>query len=83
MAEPRPPRREKLQIADRVFQSRLIFGTGGFTSLDTMHAALKESCAQLATVAMRRIDAKAGGSILEVIRSAGCDVLPNTAGCYT
>ena len=83
MAEPRPPRREKLQIAGRIFQSRLIFGTGGFISLDTMYAALKESGAELATVAMRRIDAKAGGSILEVVRSAGCDVLPNTAGCYT
>jgi thiazole synthase len=74
---------EKLQIAGRVFQSRLIFGTGGFTSLQTMAESLKHSGAEMVTVAMRRMDPKAGGSILEVIDSAGCDVLPNTAGCFT
>lgn len=74
---------EKLQIAGRVLQSRLIFGTGGFTSLQAMAEALKESQAGLVTVAMRRVDPLAGGSILEVIEQAGCDVLPNTAGCFT
>jgi thiazole synthase len=75
--------REKLQIGGRVFQSRLIFGTGGFTSLHVMELALRESGAEMATVAMRRVNPRAKGSILEVIESAGCDVLPNTAGCFT
>jgi thiazole synthase len=75
--------REKLEIAGRVFESRLIFGTGGFTSLDVLGEALKESGAEMATVAMRRIDPLARGSILDVIEAAGCEVLPNTAGCYT
>ena len=75
--------REKLQIAGRVFQSRLVFGTGGFTSLQTMGDALKEAGAEMVTVAMRRVDPMAGGSILDVIDAAGCDVLPNTAGCFT
>lgn len=75
--------REKLQIGGRVFQSRLIFGTGGFTSLQVMADALKETGAEMVTVAMRRVDPLAGGSILEVIESAGCDILPNTAGCFT
>ncbi len=75
--------REKLQIAGRVFQSRLIFGTGGFTSLQVMGDALKETGAEMVTVAMRRVDPMAGGSILEVIDEAGCDILPNTAGCFT
>lgn len=83
MANLPAPGREKFQIAGRVFQSRLIFGTGGFTSLDRMRRALEESGAELATVAMRRIDHRAAGSILEVIESAGCEVLPNTAGCFT
>lgn len=74
---------EKLQIAGRVFQSRLIFGTGGFTSLQVMGDALKETEAEMVTVAMRRIDPLAGGSVLEVIEAAGCAILPNTAGCYT
>lgn len=74
---------DKLTIAGRVFDSRLIFGTGGFTNLEIMGRALKASGAEMATVAMRRVDPKAEGSILEVIEAAGCEVLPNTAGCYT
>ncbi|HYN98751.1 MAG TPA: thiazole synthase [Actinomycetota bacterium] len=75
--------REKLQIAGRVFQSRLIFGTGGFTSLQVMGDALRETGAEMVTVAMRRVDPMASGSILDVIEAAGCDILPNTAGCFT
>lgn len=74
---------DKFQIAGRVFDSRLIFGTGGFTSLDVMAAALEESGAELVTVAMRRVDPKAKGSIIDVIEGIGADLLPNTAGCYT
>ncbi|MGH2688225.1 MAG: thiazole synthase [Actinomycetota bacterium] len=73
----------KLEIAGRVFSSRLIFGTGGFTSLEAMAAALRESGAELVTVAMRRVDVRAGGPILDVVEAAGCELLPNTAGCYT
>lgn len=76
-------RGEKLEIAGRVFESRIIFGTGGFTNLQVMGEALRASGAQMATVAMRRVDPRAGGSILDVVEAAGCDVLPNTAGCYT
>jgi thiazole synthase len=74
----------KLEIAGRVFSSRLIFGTGGFTSLEAMASALRESGAELVTVAMRRIDVRAGGSaVLDVVEAAGSELLPNTAGCYT
>ena len=34
-------------------------------------------------MAMRRVDPSAPGSILETLESAGCEVLPNTAGCFT
>jgi thiazole synthase len=74
---------DKLEIAGRVFSSRLVFGTGGFTSLDAMTRALKASGAELVTVAMRRIDVHAAGSVLDVVEAAGCELLPNTAGCYT
>lgn len=73
----------RFQIAGRVFESRLIFGTGGFTSMVSMTDSLKESGAELVTVAMRRVDPHARGSILDVIDESGCDILPNTAGCYT
>ncbi len=39
--------------------------------------------AELCTVALRRLDPAARGSILDVLHAAGVDVLPNTAGCFT
>jgi thiazole synthase len=72
-----------LEIAGRSFESRLIMGTGGFHNLELMGEAVTASGADLATVAMRRVDPSARGSILEVLEEAGCEVLPNTAGCFT
>ena len=71
------------EIAGRTFASRLILGTGGFRSLDVVAAAVQASGADMATVAMRRVDASARGSLLEVLDRQGCFVLPNTAGCFT
>ncbi len=72
-----------MKIADRTFTSRLILGTGGFRSLEALGAAVEASGAEMATVAMRRVDAGARGSLLGVLDDAGCSVLPNTAGCFT
>lgn len=75
-----------MEIAGTRFSSRLIFGTGGFTNFEILKETLVESGTELVTVAMRRVDMGSGdseGSILDVIRAAGCHVLPNTAGCYT
>jgi len=58
-------------------------GTGGFTSLQSLEEALAESRAEVVTVAMRRVDPLSKGSILDVIRAAGAELLPNTAGCFT
>ena len=74
---------EPLTIAGREWGSRLILGTGGFRSLDVLRRAVVESGAELATVAMRRIDPSAKGSVLDVLRDEGLFVLPNTAGCFT
>jgi thiazole synthase len=74
---------DELEIAGRSFGSRLIVGTGGFRSLDAMAAAIAASGAELTTVALRRVDPAAQGSVLDVVRDAGCEVLPNTAGCFT
>jgi thiazole synthase len=72
-----------IEIAGRSFESRLILGTGGFRNLETMAEAARASGAELATVAMRRVDPTARGSIVEVLEDVGCSVLPNTAGCFT
>ena len=63
--------------------SRLIAGTGGFASLEVMADALRASGAEVATVAVRRVDPAQRGSVLDVLRDAGAEVLPNTAGCFT
>jgi thiazole synthase len=70
-------------IAGRTFESRLIIGTGGFRNLEVMGEAVAASGADLATVAMRRVDPNSRGSIIDVLEEVGCSVLPNTAGCFT
>jgi thiazole synthase len=72
-----------LQIAGRTFGSRLIIGTGGFRSLEAMSEAVTASGAEMATLALRRVDPTAQGSVLDVLAGAGCFLLPNTAGCFT
>ena len=70
-------------LAGETCCSRLIMGTGGIPSLDVLDAALVASATELTTVAMRRVDPAARGSILDVLSRRGVRVLPNTAGCYT
>lgn len=70
-------------LAGEEFSTRLIMGTGGASSLEVLERALVASGAELATVALRRVDPAAKGSILDVLERAGCRLLPNTAGCYT
>jgi thiazole synthase len=72
-----------LRIGDREFVSRLVVGTGGFRSLDVLARAVAASGAEMATVALRRVDPAARGSLVEVLGEAGCFLLPNTAGCFT
>jgi thiazole synthase len=73
------------ELGGRTLASRLITGTGGATSLDVMGRVLAASGSQVTTVAMRRVGGYSlgGGSLLDVIRQAGAEILPNTAGCHT
>jgi len=86
-ADPRPPDiaadSAPLEIAGRTLRSRLLLGTGGFPSLDAMADAIRASGTELVTVALRRVDARARGSLLDVLADAGVGLLPNTAGCHT
>ena len=74
---------DRLVIAEREFGSRLMLGTGGFRSHEALAEALAASGAQICTVALRRLDPAARGSILDVLGAASVQILPNTAGCYT
>jgi thiazole synthase len=71
------------ELGGRGWGSRLIVGTGGFRSLDQMEQALIASGTEIVTVALRRVDPEAEGSVLDLIRRLGLFALPNTAGCYT
>jgi thiazole synthase len=71
------------ELAGREWGSRLIAGTGGFRSLEQMESALVASGAEIVTVALRRIDPDARGSVLDVLDRLDLEALPNTAGCFT
>ena len=73
---------DALIIASEKLGSRLILGTGGATNHAVLEDAIRESGAELVTVALRRIDS-AAPSLLDVLDRCGVRILPNTAGCYT
>jgi thiazole synthase len=72
-----------LELGGRQWGSRLILGTGGFRSLRSMEEAIQASGAEIVTVALRRVDATASGSVIDSLAQLGRFLLPNTAGCYT
>lgn len=76
------PKKEKLlNIASRSFRSRLLLGTGKFSSNRLLAGALKASGAEIVTVAVRRVDLESpGGNILEAIDRDRYLLLPNTSG---
>src|SRR5947208_568499 len=71
-------------IAGRTFKSRLIVGTGKYSSNQVMAEAHRRSGTDMVTVAVRRIDLKApkGQSLLDFIDREKIMILPNTAACY-
>jgi thiazole synthase len=77
------PLGDELTIAGRTFRSRLLLGTGGFPSLALLAQAIAASGSELVTVALRRVDPQARGSLIDVLADARVELLPNTAGCFT
>ena len=73
-----------LIIAGREFSSRLMVGTGKFSSPQAMRDALAASGTQIVTVALRRADLSGKkdpfANILEFIDSTKYLLLPNTSG---
>ncbi len=74
-----------LVVAGRCFRSRLIVGTGKYSSFSLMRDALEKSGAEIVTVAVRRINIsdRSKESLLDYIDTARFTLLPNSAGCYT
>ena len=71
-------------VAGRTFKSRLIVGTGKYSSNQVMAEAHRRSGTDMVTVAVRRIDLKApkGQSLLDFIDRERIMILPNTAACF-
>jgi thiazole synthase len=83
---------DTLIIAGKTFSSRLIVGTGKYSSAAVMVKAHEASGAEMVTVAVRRVNLTRGSggtrgqreeSLLDYIDPAKYFLLPNTAGCYT
>ena len=74
---------DTLTIAGREFGSRLILGTGKYSSFEAMRAAIEASQAEIVTVAVRRIDFDQPGEDITAFLPDNVLLLPNTSGCET
>src|SRR5471032_3586023 len=77
---------DKLVIAGKAYDSRLLVGTGKYRDFTETRAAIDASGAQIVTVAIRRtnIGQNAGEpSLLDALPPSKYTYLPNTAGCYS
>ena len=77
--------KNKLKIADKIFDSRLFLGTGKFGDLAEMQQAINSSSSELVTVALRRVDVKSSmnENIIHYLQESRVDLLPNTSGART
>src|SRR6201990_712484 len=76
---------DNLVIAGKTFTSRLIVGTGKYSSPAVMVQAHEASGAEMVTVAVRRVNIsdRTKESLLDYIDTSKYFLLPTTAGCYT
>ena len=76
---------DRLTIAGRTFNSRLMTGTGKYPSMTAMQQSVAASSCEIITVAVRRVQTKAPGheGLAEAIDWSKIWMLPNTAGCKT
>ena len=74
----------KLKIAKKTFSSRLIVGTGKYSSMSECAKAIKISGAEIVTVAVRRVNISDTKKplLMDFIDPKKITYLPNTAGCF-
>ena len=72
---------DRLVIAGREFNSRLLVGTGKFVSCEIMAEAIENSGTEIVTVALRRVDIEnENDNMLSAIDRNKYLLLPNTSG---
>ncbi len=77
---------DQLIIAGRSFSSRLLVGTGKYSTYPLMVQALEASGTEIVTVAVRRVNLADIGkkeTLFDHVDPKRYRLLPNTAGCYT
>ena len=76
--------KDKLIVANKKFNSRLIVGTGKYKSMKECAKAVKLSGADIVTVAVRRVNIidKKKPLLMDYIDPKKITYLPNTAGCF-
>ena len=76
---------DKIVIANKKFNSRLIVGTGKYKNMPECAKAIKLSGAEIVTVAVRRVNItdKKKPLLMDFIDPKKITYLPNTAGCFT
>lgn len=79
------PQIKPLVVGERMFNSRLVLGTGKYASMELMKDALDASGTEVVTVAVRRerLYNEQGQSLLDFLDLNRYTVLPNTAGCFS
>jgi thiazole synthase len=77
--------KDKLTVANKKFNSRLIVGTGKYNNMSQCAKAIKLSGASIVTVAVRRVNItdKKKPLLMDYIDPKKITYLPNTAGCFT
>ena len=77
-------KKDNLKIANKKFKSRLIVGTGKYKNFRETSQAIKESGAEMVTVAVRRINIldKKKPILTDYLDPKKIIYLPNTAGCF-
>ena len=78
-------KKDFLKVASKSLKSRLIVGTGKYKSFSETAKAVRESGADMVTVAVRRVNIldKKKPILTDYLNPRKIIYLPNTAGCFT
>jgi thiazole synthase len=76
---------DTFDVAGRVYNSRLLVGTGKYKDFEETARAIEASGAEIVTVAVRRVNITDRGKpmLVDYVDPRKYTYLPNTAGCYT
>lgn len=73
------------KLSNKMLTSRFLLGTAQYPSLDTLKKAIEISKTNVITVSLKRQSPKekGGNDFWNAIKDLVCNILPNTAGCYS